>query len=247
MQDDDNPDATIVPSMQAHFHIRIVDPTTVKANSIITTNIDSLCFEVDTPTDQALEMISHMAEVYPDIPIIFITRKHSESLAIWAIRHHIFEFFYKPLDTVHIAHIQQSLKSLNTQTHTGANETDTSLIQSPTKSRYKHSKDKPVLDCAIAFVENHVAEKISDSTVAERCHITSFQLRRVFHRQFDMTFQEYVSRYRMEMAKKLLQNSRGSISNVAYQVGFSDPSYFTRVFKQLCKLSPKQFQSQFYD
>ncbi|NRB38779.1 MAG: helix-turn-helix domain-containing protein [Pseudomonadales bacterium] len=249
------PSISLAGSFQHYFNVRSVDPATVKACSITTSNIDSLCFEIDKPTDHALDIITRFAAKYPNLPIIIITLEHSESLAIWAIRQHIFEFFYKPLEPIHIERIQANLNSLKQHDrHIRAEDIEHSLhaedplgLNQVHSNDYKYSKDKPVLDMALSYVIKNYAEKIYDSDVAELCHITNFQLRRVFHRQFNMTFQEYVCKYRIETAKQLLKRSRVSVSSVAYQVGFTDPSYFTRVFKQSCQLSPKQFQAQFHD
>ena len=47
---------------------------------------------------------------------------------------------------------------------------------------------------------------------------------------------------RMKMAADMLRGNQYTISEVAYQTGFSDPSYFSRVFKSVFQITPKEFQ-----
>ncbi|MEM9987454.1 MAG: helix-turn-helix transcriptional regulator, partial [Bacteroidota bacterium] len=54
---------------------------------------------------------------------------------------------------------------------------------------------------------------------------------------------ELIREARMMKAVELLRKERGTIAEIAYQVGFADPAYFHRVFKQQYKLTPKQFMN----
>ena len=57
-----------------------------------------------------------------------------------------------------------------------------------------------------------------------------------------MTFPEYVSKLRMEKAKKLLIASSLSIAEVAEQAGYSDYFYFNKLFKKMFGISPTKFR-----
>jgi AraC-like DNA-binding protein len=51
---------------------------------------------------------------------------------------------------------------------------------------------------------------------------------------------EILSEYRLNKAKKRLENSSESVSEVTYQVGFNDPLYFSRKFKEAFGISPSK-------
>ncbi len=53
-----------------------------------------------------------------------------------------------------------------------------------------------------------------------------------------MSTTEFVHTIRLTEAKKLLEEGRLTVSEIAYQVGFSDPAYFSRSFKKMFKRSP---------
>jgi AraC-like DNA-binding protein len=52
---------------------------------------------------------------------------------------------------------------------------------------------------------------------------------------------EFIRSIRLQQAKILLESAQLNISEVAYQVGFNDPAYFTRAFKKQYGRTPKSF------
>ena len=69
----------------------------------------------------------------------------------------------------------------------------------------------------------------------------------VFYRadsgSFSLTFQEYVIRYRIFQACTELRHPNVGVANVAYSVGFNDPSYFARVFRRYIGCSPTEYSA----
>jgi AraC-like DNA-binding protein len=66
---------------------------------------------------------------------------------------------------------------------------------------------------------------------------------RAFKQSHGVTFQEFLLRYRVQQARQKLQSQTVSIADVAYAVGFSDPSYFTRVFKRFLGVAPSDYSA----
>jgi len=59
-----------------------------------------------------------------------------------------------------------------------------------------------------------------------------------------VTVSEFIKEIRLKRAAQLLMQKPSSISEVAYQVGFNDPKYFSKCFKQMFGVSPAQYISQ---
>jgi AraC-like DNA-binding protein len=53
---------------------------------------------------------------------------------------------------------------------------------------------------------------------------------------------QYVLRYRWQRARMMLANSEASVAEVALSVGVTDPFYFSRAFKRLEGMSPRQYR-----
>ena len=93
---------------------------------------------------------------------------------------------------------------------------------------------------ALKFVEQNFSDKISLNYVSENVFLNKSYLSRAFKQEIGLSITEEINRLRIEKAQKLLkQNMR--ICDVAEQVGFSDPSYFTRVFKKVVGVNPSEY------
>jgi two-component system response regulator YesN len=77
--------------------------------------------------------------------------------------------------------------------------------------------------------------------MARICDMSASHFSRAFKKAYNLTFQEFLLRYRVYQACRFLNASSANISDVAYCVGFSDPSYFTRVFKRYVGVAPSEF------
>ena len=98
---------------------------------------------------------------------------------------------------------------------------------------------KPLLD----FIEKQYMNPI---TLAEMAQISGVAINRFaasFRDFFHQTPIEYLNAYRMERACIFLINTNDSITEIAYQCGFNDSSYFVKVFKKYKKMTPKKYRS----
>ena len=65
----------------------------------------------------------------------------------------------------------------------------------------------------------------------------------VFSQECGITVIEYLTNVRIEAAKRLLRNSSMKSSDIAYEVGFNDPHYFSFIFKKVTGISPRDWRS----
>jgi AraC-like DNA-binding protein len=85
--------------------------------------------------------------------------------------------------------------------------------------------------------------EISLAAVAERLSITPHQLSQLLNERMDTKFWDFVNRYRIEEAKKLLRdNPDANIISVCFQVGFNTKSTFNSAFKKITGMTPREFK-----
>lgn len=99
-----------------------------------------------------------------------------------------------------------------------------------------------LLRSAARFISNHYTDDISLEMVAENVHVSPYYLSHLFREELGITFIEYLTRTRVENAKRLLTNGRMSVSEVAREVGYDDAGYFSRVFKKLTGITPATYK-----
>jgi len=95
----------------------------------------------------------------------------------------------------------------------------------------------------ICYMERHLGEEVRFETLAEEIHMSPTSLRRVFNEAFGCSPMAYLQQLRVKKAMLLLADVTKSISDVAFEVGFNDSGYFSRVFKQETGETPKAFRA----
>lgn len=93
------------------------------------------------------------------------------------------------------------------------------------------------------FVCAHYQDDLSLGDAAQAAHTSTFHLCKLFRKSTGMSFTEFLSRTRVENAKKLLLRPNLRISEIAYEVGFQSLTHFNRVFRKLVGESPSEYRT----
>jgi AraC family transcriptional regulator len=96
----------------------------------------------------------------------------------------------------------------------------------------------------IDFIIEHLAEDLSLSAIANEAGMSRYHFTRLFKQSTGLSPYQYVIQCRIEHAKILLCRGKMKISEVASLVGFADQSQFTRHFKRLLGITPKEVRKQ---
>lgn len=107
----------------------------------------------------------------------------------------------------------------------------------------KHSDE--LVQQAQTFIEHHVQEKISMEALSLKLAVGRRNFNRRFIKATGNTPLEYAQRVRVEAAKKALENSRKTINEIMYDVGYSDVKAFREVFRNITGMSPLEYRSRF--
>lgn len=106
----------------------------------------------------------------------------------------------------------------------------------------KGSTNKKRALLAMDFIEkNHGDPSLSLSEVCLYLNISSSRFSTIFKDETGQTFMEFLTRIRIEKSKVLLENSDLKHYEIAVKVGFSDPQYFSVVFKKITGQSPTEY------
>jgi len=104
------------------------------------------------------------------------------------------------------------------------------------------SAGNPNMSLILDYIHNHYMEPISLSDVASHFHFNTTYLSTFFSTHNAEGFSEYLNRVRVDKAAELLAVTDMAISDISVQVGYSDHSYFTKVFKKLKGKSPSHYR-----
>ncbi len=106
----------------------------------------------------------------------------------------------------------------------------------------KNITNKAKINTALQYIREHCTSNVSRNVVSDILGCSPSHLSRLFSEITGHTFKEFVLKYRMEKAKELLHNVHLNIIEVAYEVGYNDPNYFTSAFKRTFGITPSLFK-----
>lgn len=98
---------------------------------------------------------------------------------------------------------------------------------------------------SIAYVKSNYASNISLTDAAEAAEVSSSYLSLIFKQETGVNFSSYLTEYRIEQAKKMLSSTSKKIYEIADEVGFSSPYYFSKVFKEITGLTCKEYKDKY--
>lgn len=96
----------------------------------------------------------------------------------------------------------------------------------------------------VNYIREHYHRNICIEELAELAHLSVSALERRFKKHLAKTPNQFINEIRLENARKLLVETRLPISQIAYQCGFSEPSYFSKQFRRLFGEIPSQMRDQ---
>lgn len=93
------------------------------------------------------------------------------------------------------------------------------------------------------YIKKNLHQKLSIDAMAKMACVSKSNFFKMFKEELGISPNEFIIRERIKKAKELL-NQHSSVSEVAYNTGFSDANYFIRVFKHIQGETPKAFQNK---
>ena len=117
-----------------------------------------------------------------------------------------------------------------------------SCLQEQARAEEKSYSDK--VRRALAYMREEYAAPLTSEEICAYLDISESHFRRIFREEVGMKPMEYLNKYRIEQAKKLLKSGHNKVQDVYAQVGFSSSQYFSKVFKKITGESPWQYQQK---
>ena len=236
---DDNDDVCQMARTLLETHYRVLTaPNGVVALQMAELNIpDLVVSDVMMPQMNGLELCSRLKQstATSHIPVILLTAQTLDEQRIAGYEHgadaYITKPFSAPLLLARIHNLLQSRKQLK-QVFGGADELAKEEISTPDKE-------------FVSKIRNEIHRNISDNDfgveqLGAAVDLSRVQLYRKVKALTGLSPVELIRATRVNRARKLIEGGATSVSEVAYQVGFTSPSYFTKCFKDQFGVSPME-------
>jgi AraC-like DNA-binding protein/ActR/RegA family two-component response regulator len=202
-----------------------------------------VCWEFEEAHAAALRAMRDFKVAHPSLPLLMLTTQHSEALAVWAFRTRVWNYLVKPVATNELRANFSILSELVRDEHGPSRSVRSVRDLLPGDVAADSSAVRvPALQTAVKQVERHYAEKLRQAAVAASCGMSASSFSRAFKAEYGLTFSDYLMRFRIGRACRLLRQGSHSATTAGLAVGFEDASHFARAFRRLLGTSPSSYQ-----
>jgi Response regulator containing CheY-like receiver domain and AraC-type DNA-binding domain len=190
---------------------------------------DVVFSDIKMPEMDGLELLSRLRETNPSILCVIVSGYSDFEYTRAAIQNSAVDYLLKPVNPEELNQLLRKLEA-------------TLLAREKTVIPGRELSASELVDHVMIYLRENYASQIDFSSIAEAHGVSAPYLSRLFHEAAGVSPSRYLTRCRMEHARKLLLDSRLSVREIALRVGYPDPFHFSKAFKNETGLSPSEFR-----
>lgn len=103
--------------------------------------------------------------------------------------------------------------------------------------------DNQLVNDMIHYLQEHIYQELSISDLCRRFCYSKTQLSKVFKEATGSTIMDYYTRLKIKEAKDMIREGDLNFSQIAVQLSFDNPQYFSRTFKRIAGMTPKEYKN----
>lgn len=108
------------------------------------------------------------------------------------------------------------------------------------------SNNYDVIENAVKFITENLTEELTLEAISARFNLSPIHFHNIFKVAVGSTLRDYVEEQRIKKAVNMLISTELSLTEIAFECGFSSQSYFSFVFKRRMKTTPRQYVKKLY-
>ncbi|MGE5614677.1 MAG: response regulator [Bacillota bacterium] len=152
----------------------------------------------------------------------------------------------KEIDCIHYEYLEQQevlREIVSSRTCRELEQSLRQLINLIIKSSSAGNAASLVVQRAKSMIHEFFNQGITLNEIASKLNITPEYLGMQFHKEMGVSFSTYLKEYRIKKAKELLIGKGVKLYEIAEKVGYNDPKYFCKVFKEITNQTPREYRN----
>ena len=109
----------------------------------------------------------------------------------------------------------------------------------------KEDQSNSAVKKAMLYIQENYSKDISLDDVSGQVNISPYYFSKIFKEETGENFIEYLTRIRIDKAKELLVDENVSVKEAGIKSGYSDPNYFSRIFKKQMDMTPSEYKARY--
>ena len=216
---------------------------------------DILILDIEMPGITGLEAAEALRKEGARSPIIFLTAYDSFDYARKAVSVHALDYLLKPCDETELLNV------VDAAMHYADSLQDGTLAPLPLVNK----EEKPIANASISpsseetestedlsqraarmkeYIDRYFMKDIAVQDIAGALGYSEAYFCKIFKQYFGKSFVTYLAEYRVDKAKRLLEDVSFNIKEVGQAVGYQDSNYFAKVFRRATGQSPSDYRQQ---
>jgi ligand-binding sensor domain-containing protein/signal transduction histidine kinase/DNA-binding response OmpR family regulator len=239
---EDNPELRkyIEGEVLAKYHVEQATSGTEGFEKAVSLIPDLVISDIMMPGGNGLELCEKLKEdeKTSHIPVILLTARQTDENKIEGYRKGADAYVSKPFNSVLLNAQVENLLESRKKLRTLFSSVETSH---PAEAQLADIDKEFLKKAEEVIIENLSAEEFDVEALAEMMKMNRIQLTRKLKALSDQMPGEYIMIVRLKKAVELLLEGKMNVSQVSYQVGFSEPANFIRSFRKIYGKSPKKY------
>lgn len=193
-----------------------------------------IILDINMPIMNGIELLEKLPR---DTYAVIVISGHTEfEYAHKAIEFGVSEYLLKPIEPEELRNsIHKAIEKIKRQTAYTPTE-EIALYKALDVPQYV---DSITLTKALKYIKENYAQKISLNDLSDYTGRSHSSINNRFQKHLYMTFNDYLTRYRIQRALELIEKQQYRLYEISEMVGFNDYKYFNQVFHKIINTSPK--------
>lgn len=200
---------------------------------------DLVLTEVSRPQLDGIGLAEEIKRLYKDTCVVFFSQKRDFEAARKGMRLGVLDYMLKPADerelSLMLSRVKEYLDERNDSALCRQAENVLKSIGKGSESRFVRTVS--------AYLSDNIYRFITMSDAAEFMNLNKDYFGKCFIKETGIAFGEFYNRLRIEFAKSLLEKGTLRTYEISEKLGFSDPDYFTKKFKEVTGKTPSEYKA----
>ena len=193
---------------------------------------DIILMDILIPEMDGLQALEEIKKFLPQACVIILSACSDFFYAQTAIRLRVQEYLLKPIKP---SVFKKVFHDLLTTVATCQVHVDEEIVEPKTNQIY-------FIEKSIQYIQDNFKQKLPLQLVSSNVFLNPQYFSRIFKKEVGVTYIDYVNKLKIDYACKLLETTNYPAYRIASECGFTDPSYFNRVFVQQMNMPPKAYR-----
>ncbi|HEY8891966.1 MAG TPA: DNA-binding response regulator [Clostridium sp.] len=197
---------------------------------------DIIIMDIMIPEMDGLSAIEEIRKFLPNACITILSAYSEFPYAQKAIRLHVFEYQLKPIKPAVFKQIFHKMLDSAAECHVLVEEN----IEEKTTEHKEYLNN--FIDESVKYIKEHFRERLTLEMLASKAFMNPKYFSHIFKKEMGVAFTEYVNNLKIQYACRLLETTNYPAYRISIDCGFSDPSYFNRVFCAKMNMTPNTYR-----